>query len=219
MASSRAQSSFEPVASPVLELPSIAQLLELQSDLVRRWHEGAMEFSGEGFLYLVAQQHAVNFELWHQEDKARSPIATDAEIASVKRSIDSLNQRRHDRIELIDDAITEFLKRIGVRPVETATANTETPGSVIDRLSIMALRLYHYAEQLQRTDVDAAHQKKVAGRIELCRQQHRDLSVSLEQLMSDILAGKKKHQVYRQLKMYNDPSLNPAIYEQPHRTQ
>ncbi|MEL7334905.1 MAG: DUF4254 domain-containing protein, partial [Planctomycetota bacterium] len=90
--------------------------------------------------------------------------------------------------------------------------NTETAGSAIDRLSIMSLRLYHYEEQMQRTDVDQTHLQKVADRIDLCRIQHTDLTLSLCQLLDDLFAGVKKHRTYRQMKMYNDPSLNPSIY-------
>lgn len=160
----------------------------------------------------MCRQHEFNFRLWHEEDLARNPKATDERIAAVKRAIDRLNQQRNDAIEQLDDAIAERLAKSSVEPKSAAPINTETPGSAIDRLSIMALRLYHYDEQYSRVDVDAAHRKKVAARTQTCRSQHTDLAGSLQTLIDDLFAGRKQHKTYRQMKMYNDPSLNPAIY-------
>ena len=100
------------------------------------------------------------------------------------------------------------LKGLKTRPI-----NTETAGSVIDRLSIMALRLYHYREQQERSDLDSKHRERILQRIKLCEQQQSDLSLSLQQLLDDLFSGVKQHRIYRQLKMYNDPTLNPAIYK------
>ena len=116
-------------------------------------------------------------------------------------------------IEKVDDALTEVLQQAGIQVLDSAKINTETPGSAIDRLSIMSLRLYHYREQAERAGADAEHAQRVADRISLCQQQHRDLSASLQQLLDDIFAGVKRHKTYRQMKMYNDPTLNPSIYE------
>src|SRR6185503_15399300 len=98
-----------------------------------------------------------NYRLWHEEDKARSPTASDAEIAQVKRAIDKLNQQRNDWIEKLDDWITEELARLHVAAPATAPQNTETLGSTIDRLSILALRIYHLIEQRDRADATAEH--------------------------------------------------------------
>lgn len=194
------------------QLPPVTELTQLQIDMVALWHQEEISNPCEGFKSLVCQQHEYNYRLWHQEDIARSPTADDAQIADVKRAIDKLNQQRNDMIEKLDDAITECLSLAGVTPGPDASINTETAGSAIDRLSIMSLRLYHYAEQLEREDADSTHQQKVRDRIALCRQQHADLSQSLQELIDDIFAGVKQHRTYRQMKMYNDPSLNPAIY-------
>lgn len=198
--------------SPPAEAPQVAEITGLQVDCVRRWHDQPIDTPCDGFLALVCRQHEFNFRLWHEEDIARSPTATDEQIAEVKRSIDRLNQQRNDMIEQVDDALARWLCDAGVMTPDDAPVNTETPGSAIDRLSIMALRLYHYREQLQREDVDEAHREKVAQRIALCEQQHGDLSQSLQELLDDLFAGRKRHKTYRQMKMYNDPSLNPAIY-------
>lgn len=106
-----------------------------------------------------------------------------------------------------------LLTETGVQRDKDAKINTETVGSAIDRLSIMALRLYHYREQLQRHNADPKHLDEVTHRVALCEQQHGDLTLSLQQLLDDLFSGRKQHRTYRQLKMYNDPTLNPAIYE------
>jgi hypothetical protein len=194
-------------------LPPVSEITQLQIETVAAWHQGPIENGFDGFKQLVCQQHEFNYRLWHQEDIARSPTANDVKIAKVKRAIDKLNQQRNDMIEQLDDAITELLTKLHIDPAEGTPINTETPGSAIDRLSIMSLRLYHYREQLEREDADAEHRRKVAQRIDLCEQQHADLSNSLQTLLVDIFNGKKRHKTYRQMKMYNDPSLNPEIYQ------
>ncbi len=197
---------------PPANFPAVADLTQLQIEAVELWHREPIANPYEGIRNLVCTQHEHNYRLWHEEDKARSPTATDDQIANVKRAIDKLNQARNDMIEKVDDALTEVLCEAGIVAGD-APINTETPGSAIDRLSIMALRLYHYREQLEREDADADHRQKVVDRIALCEQQHADLSKSLQQLLDDIFAGRKQHKTYRQMKMYNDPSLNPAIYQ------
>lgn len=194
-------------------VPTVSELTKLQIDTVDLWHREPIENTYEGFQKLVCQQHEFNYRLWHEEDTARSPSVSDEEIANVKRAIDKLNQQRNDFIEKVDDALTEQLCEAGVVPADGAPINTETPGSAIDRLSIMSLRLYHYVEQRDRDDADQAHKDKVNERIALCQQQHADLSNSLQELLNDVFAGRKQHKTYRQMKMYNDPSLNPAIYK------
>ncbi len=191
---------------------SVAEIVRLQSDTVALWHTAPISNRYSGFLEIVCQQHAYNFQLWHEEDSARDPQADDSRIAAVKRAIDRLNQLRNDWIEKLDDYLTDLLDQARVQPSPTACQNTETPGSAIDRLSIMALRCFHYEEQLSRTDVDREHQIKVEQRLTICRQQRADLTASLQQLLDDLLGGRKRHRTYRQFKMYNDPTLNPYLY-------
>lgn len=192
----------------------VQEVLALHERTVALWHRQPISNDCQGVMQLVCQQHIFNYELWHQEDIARSPDVSDAEIAEVKRAIDRLNQARNDHIEKLDDWLTAQLNQQQLVPSSDARQNTETPGSAIDRLSIMALRLYHYREQLQRTDTDDQHASKVAERIALCEEQRHDLSRSLAELLADILAGRRVHKTYRQMKMYNDPSLNPYLYQQ-----
>ena len=200
-------------------IPDARQITRLHAEAVKHWHldpvdrsdAGQFQFPSDAFLSLVCHQHESNFRLWHEEDKARSRTATDREIAAVKRTIDKLNQQRNDRIEQLDDTIAGLLNDAGVRALDDAPLNTETPGSAIDRLSIMSLRIYHYGEQLGGKDADDEHQRRVRQRLSRCRQQWSDLSESLQQLLDDIFTGVKRHHTYRQMKMYNDPSLNPHL--------
>jgi len=191
----------------------VKTITDLQAATVKRWHEEEIDNAYHGFLNLVCRQHQQNFRLWHEEDLARSPDATDAELAQVKRRIDQLNQRRNDLIEQLDDALVAQLHQNNIAPLPSARINTETPGSVIDRLSILALRIYHMQEQAQRTDADADHRQRAEAKLEILSQQHYDLSASLAELLSDIFAGRKHLKVYRQMKMYNDPTMNPHLYK------
>ena len=191
----------------------------MQIATVARWHREPVDqpygdplASPDSILPIACQQHQFNYLLWHEEDIARSPDVSDADIARVKRNIDKYNQARNDWIEKLDDWITEDLSRRAIQPREDAKLNTETPGSAIDRLSIMALRIYHLEEQLERQDVDQAHFDKVSHRLAVCRLQFADLAQSLTELLDDIYHGRKRHRTYRQMKMYNDPSLNPYLY-------
>jgi len=191
----------------------VDEVTQLHRDTVAAWHKADPDNPYEDLLATICQQHQFNFLLWHEEDIARSKDVTDARIALVKRAIDLYNQKRNDWIERIDEALIDTLADCGAEPAEDAKLNTETPGSAVDRLSIMSLRIYHLDEQLQRDDVDAAHVKKVEDRLERCHVQLVDLSQSLADLLDDLLAGRKLLKVYRQMKMYNDATLNPYLYK------
>lgn len=196
----------------------VRALVELQQAMVERWHGLAEPDSPYvGFLRLVCDQHRSNYLLWHEEDLARDPSASPLQIAQVKRNIDRLNQQRNDRIEQLDDALIAELETSGCVADRSAPLNTETPGATIDRLSIIALRIYHMEEQAARLDASEEHRHKVQQRLVILHEQHRDLSHSLGELLDDIFAGRKRLKVYRQFKMYNDPSLNPRIYNAPRR--
>jgi hypothetical protein len=194
----------------------VDDITKLQIQCVEQWHSqeiaNPFEECTESILGTACQQHQYNYLLWHEEDIARSREVTDAQIATVKRNIDRYNQLRNDWIERLDDWITNDLTKKAIFPSEAAKLNTETPGSAIDRLSIMSLRIYHLDEQLSRDDIDDAHRDKVNTRLAICRLQHFDLANSLKELVADIYAGVKRHRTYRQMKMYNDPTLNPYLY-------
>ena len=191
----------------------VRAVTELHRTTVHRWHQDDLDNPYDDFLQLVCEQHQRNYLLWHEEDIARSPDASDAAIAAVKRRIDRLNQQRNDGIERLDDFLVGKMETWGTRPRPRAKLNTETPGSVIDRLSILALRIYHMEEQAGRSDADAEPRSRSAEKLAVLRQQHTDLSKSLTELLADIAAGRKRLKVYRQFKMYNDPATNPFLYD------
>ena len=193
-----------------------SELLEQQLNEVVQWHVKAPEpdyVEASDFPNLVSMQHYVNFELWHQEDMARDPDAPDSKIAAVKRAIDVLNQRRNDMIEQMDQYLLDALQSKNIKYTADAEMNSETPGSIIDRLSINALKIYHMDEEIQRLDVTDEHREKCFGKLSVLQDQRNDLKKSLETLLADLNSGKKRLKVYQQMKMYNDENLNPVLYQ------
>ncbi len=190
----------------------VAQITTLQRTMVELWHAQEIFNPCRDLLYLICEQHKYNFLLWHEEDVARSPDVGDARIAAVKRAIDRFNQQRNDATERIDDFFKRELYEREVVMQPDAKWNTETPASAIDRLSILALRIYHMQEQLERPDASAEHVQRSAEKLSILHTQHEDLSASLADLLADLFAGRKRLKVYRQFKMYNDPALNPYLY-------
>jgi hypothetical protein len=162
---------------------------------------------------LVVCQHRANFDLWHIEDEARAPGASDAELADVKRRIDTTNQMRNDLSEALDRMLMAWLEERGL-PNPTAPLNSESPGLMIDRLSILALKIYHTREETMRTDAPDGHAERNRERLRILEEQRADLAACLDALWLETLAGTRRFKLYRQLKMYNDPALNPAIYRQ-----
>lgn len=193
------------------------EVIDLQTSTVATWHSAPIENKYDGVLAIVCQQHQFNYQLWHQEDIARSPDCSASEIADVKRAIDRLNQLRNDWIERIDDWLSQYLADQNITASPQATQNSETPGSIVDRLSIIALRIYHLDEQLERPEIDSNQREKVETRVAICRVQQAELGVCLDQLLAEIFAGTKRHRTYRQFKMYNDPTMNPYLYQRQAR--
>ncbi len=185
----------------------------IQTDCVANWHQTAPEVKQTDFMGLVEKQHLQNYLLWHEEDKARDPKADDKQIAQVKRNIDQLNQRRNDLIEAVDSRIYELLIENEIVMDPGSQMNSETPGNIIDRCSIMALKIYHMAEQTRRQDVDKQHIDSTKEKVLRLTEQRDDLSDCLFDLYEDISNGKRHFKVYHQYKMYNDPTLNPEIYK------
>lgn len=147
---------------------------------------------------------------WHLEDIIRNPKIDPMEALQLKRRIDSSNQDRTDLVEQID---SYFLREYsGVKPLENATINTESPAWATDRLSILYLKIYHMREQVERNDADEKHIEKCRMKLDVLLEQKKDLSTAIDQLLDDISSGKKYMKVYRQMKMYNDPSTNPVLY-------
>ncbi len=151
----------------------IQEITDLHASTVALWHHEEISNPYTGFLQAVCQQHSFNYLLWHEEDIARSPDVGDARIAAVKRAIDGYNQKRNDGIEELDAyLLRELESRAQVVPAADARQNTETPGSAIDRLSILALRRYHMQEQVDRTDASEEHLAKARSRLEILAEQH-----------------------------------------------
>ena len=147
---------------------------------------------------------------WHLEDIIRDPAIDPVAALALKRRIDRSNQDRTDLVEEIDTYFRELFKDVTVQP--GATINTESPAWAIDRLSILALKIYHMREQTLRDDADAGHRARCQAKLDVLLEQRTDLSTAIEQLLDDIAAGRKFMKVYRQMKMYNDPSTNPILY-------
>ncbi|MGA7339162.1 MAG: DUF4254 domain-containing protein [Terracidiphilus sp.] len=186
----------------------------LQDECTKRWHSGAgreTARSGNEWLAAMERQHRANFDLWHVEDEARRPGATDAEVADVKRRVDKTNQLRNDLAEGLDRKLLEWLEAKGL-PNAAAPLNSESPGLIVDRLSILALRIYHTREETCREDAPRGHAERNCERLEILEAQRADLAGCLDDLWKETLAGRRRFKQYRQLKMYNDPTLNPAIY-------
>jgi hypothetical protein len=189
------------------------EIVELQDRLTHRWHEPAeaVVIPFGDWLALVAKQHRANFDLWHIEDEARAPGASDEQIAAVKRRIDQTNQLRNDLAEELDRKLLRWLGERGL-PKADAALNSESPGLIIDRLSILALKIYHTREEAQRSNAPEGHGERNRERLRVLEEQRADLADCLNTLWEDTLHGKRRFKIYRQMKMYNDPALNPAIY-------
>ena len=187
--------------------------------MVQLWHGCDPCVQEKGFVGLVLAQHLKNFQLWHVEDRARRTDVDGETIAQCKRQIDRLNQERNDLIEEVDawlvEAILEFPAQralqdhpVGARPIY----NTETLGCALDRLSILSLKLYHMQEQTDRPDADWDHIHECRQKLSILQEQYRDLTQAILDLVEEYGQGSKVPKVYYQLKMYNDPSLNPELY-------
>ena len=195
----------------MLDAPSITRLHDETTNAWHSPHTAASRADSPDLTLLIGAQHRANFELWHEEDKARDPKATDHEIAAVKRAIDRLNQRRNDLVEQIDMLLLEHF-RASLEAHPGAPLHSETPGLMIDRLSILALKIFHTREEAQRESATEAHRRRNHERLVLLEEQRADLAAALDALFSEIANGTRRFKLYRQLKMYNDPELNPAVY-------
>lgn len=187
----------------------VSEITRLHRETVYHWHHEPLANPYRGFLHLVCQQHQANFQLWHEEEAARTPQTDDARLATAKRTIDILNQKRLDWIDKLDDFLLTELHCLAVTPLPEARLNTETPAGTIDRLSMLALRLYHLEEQARRRDAPIEHVSRARVQCSLLREQQADLSASLAELIGEIFAGRKRLRVYRQSRALNDPLLLP----------
>lgn len=206
------------------DLLRVGRLAEWHDDTVAAWHrdpagaERELERRGwdggpgaDDLARAIGREHLTNIQLWHEEDEARRPDVEDRVIAGVKRRIDALNQRRNDLIEAVDEALTAALEAGDVRGAPDCRLHSETPGAIIDRLSILALKVYHMREEAEREDADPAHRSRCSERLAVLRRQRVDLAGCLEGLLDELASGRARFRTYRQFKMYNDPETNPAM--------
>jgi hypothetical protein len=196
------------------------QITRLHDEATARWHqpvpwpdpallESFRRQPATELIETILGNHRANFDLWHEEDKAREPGVSDAAVATVKHAIDALNQRRNDLVEVMDRLL---LAAAGEQSPE-APLNSETPGLMLDRLSILALKIYHTEEEAHRESATEVHRERNRARLALLIEQRDDLAGCLNALWDDVLHQRRRFKLYRQMKMYNDPELNPAIYK------
>jgi hypothetical protein len=197
--------SFTEKANPIFER-AIADY-HLTDDVNTPIKNPYQKDSIENRLYLKCWIDTVQ---WHYEDIIRDPHIDPVEALSLKRRIDRSNQDRTDLVEAIDSYFRQYYQ--SVKPLPEARLNTESPAWAVDRLSILALKIYHMQEQVERKDAEPEHIQKCKAKLDVLKEQQKDLSLAIDQLLEDIEAGRKYMKVYRQMKMYNDPSTNPILY-------
>ena len=162
--------------------------------------------------HLLYHKNWIDTVQWHLEDIIRDPQIDPVAALTIKRRIDKSNQDRTDMVEYIDSYLLDKYRDVEPRP--DARLNTETPAWAIDRLSILALKIYHMAREAERTDVGDAHRAACRKKLDVLLAQQVDLSGAIEELIGDIEAGRKYMKTYKQMKMYNDPALNPVLHGQ-----
>lgn len=169
-------------------------------------------YPANSFEHLLYHKNWIDTVQWHLEDIVRNPTIDPVEGIAIKRRIDKSNQDRTDMVEYIDAYFLNVYKSIQTRT--GATINTESPAWAIDRLSILALKIYHMQAEANRKDASAEHIKACTNKVAILLKQRNDLSQAIDDLLNDIANGDKYMKVYKQMKMYNDPSLNPVLYQQ-----
>lgn len=161
--------------------------------------------------HTLAAKNWIDAVQWHLEDIIRDPAIDPVEALAIKRRIDRSNQDRTDMVEEIDTHYRNLFAGVTVLPA--ATINTESPAWAIDRLSILALKIYHMQAEVDRPDASPDHRARCAAKLDILLQQREDLTAAIDTLLADIAAGRKYMKVYRQMKMYNDPATNPVLYK------
>jgi len=183
---------------------------------VAGWAKSGSQRHPDGVWQAIEDNHRCNCLLWDEEDLARRRNVPDTEIAANKRAIDGYNQKRNDAIERVDERLLSALRAVELKP--GARLNSETAGSMIDRLSILSLKIHHMRLQTLRSDVDREHIESCQAKLGRLVEQRTDLADCLDWLLAESARGERYFKVYRQFKMYNDPKLNPAIYGESKRS-
>ena len=187
----------------------VDQIATLHHDCIIAWKKNGVHLNHTGLLQLVEENHAFNYQLWHAEDRARRDDKGFEFVYQAKREIDLHNQQRNNRMEAMDEW---FFLQLQPSTELACPVHSETPGMMIDRLSILALKNYHMALQSTRQEVDATHRQNCLDKLRVIEAQQKQLQLCLTELLSAIQQKTRTYRVYHQFKMYNDPSLNPELY-------
>lgn len=181
----------------------------LHKNCIIQWKSSGIKHQHKDFYRLVEENHAFNYQLWHAEDRARRDDMGYEFVYQAKREIDQCNQARNNRMEAMDEWLFNLLQ-----PAEFThcPVHSESPGMIIDRLAILALKSYHMALQTERQDVDETHRQNCANKLAIIQHQLEQLALCLGQLLDEVQTKKRTFRIYHQFKMYNDPSLNPELY-------
>jgi hypothetical protein len=196
----------EHVTKPLI---SSANIAELHRETILSWKKSTPSIVQVDFLERVEKNHAFNYQLWHAEDRARREDMGSDYVYTAKREIDACNQQRNNCMEAMDNWLFTHLS-----PADSTycPVHSETPGMMIDRLSILALKAYHMELQTLRSDVEPAHREACQGKLSIIKQQQQQLYNCLDQLLAEVKEKTRTFRVYHQFKMYNDPTLNPQLY-------
>lgn len=196
------------------DLINAENIASLHQKSIIEWKSSGIHYQYKGFFQLVEENHAYNYHLWHAEDRARRDDMGYEFVYQAKREIDTCNQQRNNRMEAMDEWLFNLLKPADHK---TCPVNSESPGMMIDRLSIISLKHYHMALQAEREDVTESHRASCAEKVKTIQQQWDQLKICFDQLCDEVLAQRRTFRVYHQFKMYNDPSLNPQLYAAPQK--
>ncbi|ARB92879.1 DUF4254 domain-containing protein [Legionella longbeachae] len=187
----------------------VSEITNLHQNSIAIWKTSGIIFQQEDFYRLVEENHAFNFQLWHAEDRARRDDLGYEFVYQAKREIDRFNQSRNNRMEAMDEWLFKYLQPADFN---NCPVNSESPGMIIDRLSILSLKSYHMSLQTKRTDATEEHRQNCSKKLIIIRQQLEQLSQCLGELVEEVRAKKRTFRIYHQFKMYNDPNLNPELY-------
>jgi hypothetical protein len=189
---------------------TVKRIITLHHQSIIDWKQMGIDLKQANFLKLVEENHAFNYQLWHAEDRARRDDAGFELVYRAKRDIDSFNQQRNNRMEALDEWLFTTLQP---SQDQSCPIHSETPGMMIDRLSILALKTYHMTLQTERLDVDDTHRQNCIMKVHVLLQQQQQLQHCLQQLLDEVQKKTRTFRIYHQFKMYNDPALNPELYQ------